>query len=369
MKLQMTARPRALSFSRHANERGLSLAELLIALALTSSLILGIFTVYMDSNRSSQLANSLARVQESARIAFDVMARDMRMIGFQGCADPRDVALNIIADNPPTADFFETTLRAWEVDDADWAAGTEFDNTTIESRAVIGSDAIAVQRGDTIDIELTGNMSADNANVQVVGSEVDRFGQNDLVLISDCEAADLFRISSTPSSGTWAHANNVNSTNRLSQAYTESAQVFQFSSSVYFVGDTGRDDVNGNDIRALYRANDNLDNAAAASFSVDELVEGVESMQIEYGEILNSGNIRYETADNVGDFQNVVAVRLGLLVSNAENAIQNADDGSYDLPGETIVPVNGAAAGAVTHPGDRRLRRVFTTTVMLRNRD
>lgn len=363
--MKLSARKNTLS----SDQTGLSLIELLVALALTSALILGIFTVYMDSNRSSQLANSLARVQESGRIAFDVMARDMRMVGFQGCADPRDVVLNVIANNPPTSDFFASNLRGWEVTNGNWAAGTEFDGTTIESRAVIGSDVVAVQRGSTVDIELTGNMSADNANIQVTGDDVGVFGQNDILLISDCESADLFRISSNPSSGTYAHANNVNTTNRLSQAYTESAQVFQFSSSVYFVGDTGRNDVNGNDIRALYRGNNNLSNTATPSFRVDELVEGVESMQIEYGEVVAGGNINYRTANNVADMSKVLALRIGLLVSNAENAVRAADTDSYEMPGATIVPVTGAGAGAVTHPEDQRLRRVFTTTVMLRNRD
>ena len=350
-------------------QRGLSFVELLVALALSATLILGVFTVYMDSNQTSRLSTSLARIQEAGRIATDIMARDMRMVGFQGCADPDDVTMNIIAQNPPTSDFFASTLRGWEVDNANWAAGTEFDNTTIEARAVLGSDVIAVQRGETVEVELTGNMNADNANIQVGGPEVNLFAQNDIVLISDCEAADLFRISSQPSSNTWAHANNVNTDNRLSQAYTDDARIMRFSATVYFVADTGRDDANGNDIRALYRATNNLLNQATPSFQIDEIVEGVESLQVEYGELLATNNVRYTTADNVTNMANVVALRVGLLISDTDSVRGDPDDASYDLPGETIVPVTGAAAGAVTHPEDLRLRRTFISTVMLRNRD
>lgn len=346
------------------SQRGLSLVELIIALALTSTLILGIFTVYMDSSQTSRLATALARVQESGRIATDIMARDMRMVGFQGCADPDDVTMNVIADNPPTSDFFASTLRGWEVDSASWADGTEFDGTTIESRALIGSDVLAVQRGESVEIELSGNMTADNANIQVSGSDVGLFSKSDIVLISDCEAADLFRISSQPSSNTWAHAQGVNSDNRLSQAYTDSARIMRFSATVYFVADTGRDDAQGNDIRALYRATNNLLNQASPSFQIDEIVEGVESLQLEYGELLSTNNIRYATADNIGDMTDVVAIRVGLLISDADGVRDNNDTASYDLPGQTI-----DTTGAVTHPGDQRLRRTFTSTVMLRNRD
>ncbi|WP_236744082.1 PilW family protein [Marinobacter similis] len=66
------------------------------------------------------MGTSLARIQESGRIATDIMARDMRMVGFQGCADPDDVTMNVIANNPPTSDFFASTLRGWEVDDGAW---------------------------------------------------------------------------------------------------------------------------------------------------------------------------------------------------------------------------------------------------------
>ncbi|MFO7530531.1 MAG: PilW family protein [Marinobacter sp.] len=346
------------------SQRGLSLVELMIALALSVTLIFGIFTVYLDSSRTSRMSTALARTQEAARIATDIMARDMRMVGFQGCADQDDVTLNIIADNPPTADFFETTLRGWEVTDGAWADGTEFDGTGIESGAVVGSDVISVQRGETMEIELAGNMSADNANIQVQGDDVVRFSQNDVVMISDCEAADLFRISSQPASDTWAHANNVNSTNRLSQAYTDSARIMRFSSSVYYVADTGRDDTRGNDILALYRQINNLDGSAQTP---QEIVEGVENLQIEYGELLGTNNVRYRPADEVGDMASVIALRIGLLISNADPVRDDNDTSDYALPGETITEASGG--GTVTHPEDQRLRRTFVTTVMLRNRD
>lgn len=348
------------------SQTGLSLVELMITLALSSALILGIFTVYVDSTKTGRLSNSLARVQESSRIAVDILARDLRMVGFQGCSDPSDVNMNIIADNPPTSDFLQTTLRVWEVTGPNWADGTDLDGTSIESDAVVGSDVIAVQRGESVPIEITGNMSDTNANIQVTG-QTELFGQNDMVLISDCENADLFRISSQPDSNTWAHANNVNEGNRLSQAYNDSARIMRFSHNVFYVRDTGRVDNSGNPIRALYRARNNLLNSAAPDFQIDELVEGVENMQVLLGEKLSTGNLRFRAADHAGlDFTAVGAVQVGLLLSDAEAVRDDLDTGSYALPGETIGPASG---GGVTHPEDRRLRRTFETTVTLRNRD
>ncbi|MFL1466337.1 PilW family protein [Marinobacter sp. HN1S83] len=349
------------------SQAGLSLVELMVALALSTTLILGIFTVYFDSSQTSRVSSALARIQESGRIAIDIMARDMRMVGYQGCADPNNITMNIIAENPPTGDFFSTTLRGWEVENSNWASGTEFDDTTIEADAIVGSDVIAIQRGETVNVQLTGNMDNTNANIQVGGPEVSTFDQNDIVLLSDCENADLFRISSNPDSETWAHAKGVNTDNRLGQAYSDSASVMRFSSTVYYVADTGRTDSRGNPIRALYRGTNNLINDSSPDFQVEELVEGVESLQIEYGEQIGTNSFRYRPADDVGQMTRVVALRMGLLISDAEPVRDTVDTGTYALPSETITSTSGG--GTVTHPEDQRLRRVFSNTVALRNRD
>lgn len=347
-------------------QKGLSLVELLVALALSAGLILGVLTVYTNSNQTSRLSESLARIQESGRIATEIMARDLRMVGYQGCADPMSIQLNIIAQNPPTSNFANSALRGWEVTSDTWANGTEFDGTLIETNASENSDVIAIQRGQQVPITVSGNMTSTNANVQVTG-QLGLFKQDDIVMISNCEAADLFRITSN-SDGTWAHANGSNDDNRLSQAYTQTASIMRFSSTTYFVADTGRDDGYGEPIYALYRQTNDLINNATATFTVEEIVEGVESMQILYGQRTAGNGMRYVPADDAGlDMTEVVAVRIGLLMSNAEAVLDGVDQLTYDLPGQSIQP-EGTSGAVAVHPKDRRIRRTFTTTISLRNR-
>mgnify|MGYP000332426010 CR=1 FL=1 len=350
------------------NQRGLSLVELLVALAISSILLLGMSSIYLDSRKTDRLGTALSRIQETGRFAINFLAKDIRMAGYQGCMDPETLEINIIADNPPTTNLFDTALRGYEVDDNTWANGEEFDNTDIEADALIGSDVIAIQRASVADTELTGNMGTDNANIQITTNPMG-FAQNDIVVIADCENADMFRISSTPSGGTitLAHADNVNSGPKLSTPYGEGASIMFFESIVYFVASTGRTNARGDAINALYRQSDTLANTAASSFVIDELVEGVDSLQILYGERLASGNIHYVPADEVGDMLLVEGIRLGLLVSSVDR-VQEADDNlSYELPGETISPV-GAAGAVVTHAIDQRIRRDFSITINLRNR-
>ena len=102
---------------------------------------------------------------------------------------------------------------------------------------------------------------------------------------------------------------------------------------------------------ALFKRND----AAAAQ----ELVEGIENMQILYGVDTNNphdGANYYVPADPALDWPNVVSIRISLLV-------RTIDD---NLTAQTLLynfnDVNNI------NPGDRRIRRVFTSTIAVRNR-
>lgn len=90
------------------------------------------------------------------------------------------------------------------------------------------------------------------------------------------------------------------------------------------------------------------------------MIEGIENMQILYGEDTNEDkNVdTYINAASVSDWSSVRSVKIGLLVSTVEE-IQGMDENSesYKVLGTTVGPAN-----------DRKIRRVFTATVGLRNR-
>ncbi len=357
-----------ISFAPRRHVRGLTLIELMISLALSGVLITGVFTLYLDSKKTDRVGTALARIQESGRFGTEFMAKDIRMTGYQGCASPGDVALNIIAKNPPTSNFAATSLRGFEVTNGNWATGTEFDNTAIEARARIGSDVIAIQRATSDNTQLVGNMATLNANIQINDNTM-ALKADDIIMISDCEYADLFRatnVSKGSGKVTIAHANSTNTTNKLSKLYNEDAKVLRFTSTVYFVADTGRRDIAGQPVYALYRQTDNM-LTAGLSFTIEELVEGVESMQILYGERLANGNIRYVPANTAGlDFTRVVSVQMGLLVAHSDPVQDGYDTLNYPLPGQTIT-VEGSG-DPVTHAKDKRVRRTFSATINIRNR-
>lgn len=65
-------------------QRGSSLAELLVSLAVSSLLLLGVFGSAQSMRQSAQAADNLHSLEEKARFALDLLGADIRSAGFWG---------------------------------------------------------------------------------------------------------------------------------------------------------------------------------------------------------------------------------------------------------------------------------------------
>ena len=88
-----------------------------------------------------------------------------------------------------------------------------------------------------------------------------------------------------------------------------------------------------------------------------ELIQGVESLIIQYGEDTSGNGVanRYTRANGVTDMANVVSIRVSLLLQTELDDL-SSNPVQYTFNQQTVTPT------------DNRLRRVYTSTVMLRNR-
>lgn len=319
-------------------QTGLSLIELMVAMAIQFILLAGMVYVYGSSRTMFTVNQELSRVQETGRYATDLLLYDIRMAGFAGCRNISEIIPNIIANSPPAFSAISDSLTVFE-------DGTGWTNPTATAR-LAGTDVITLQSTQGSGVSLTGNMAADNANIQV-GGNPDGLQANDLVLISDCSRADLFRATGVSTGGgtvTITHANSTNTTNRLSKAYQDDAQVMSFDAHTYFIGT----DANGEP--GLYQYSFNTASAVL-------LAQGVEGMQLLLAED-TSGDSEpdiYVNADAVTEWDAVIGVRVGLLMRSADGAASDARDFNFDG--------NEANTGS-----DRRLRKVFWSYAALRNR-
>ncbi|MDN6871387.1 PilW family protein [Pseudomonas citronellolis] len=65
---------------------GLSLIELMVAILISSILLLGVLQLFSNTSQTDRTNSALAQVQESGRIALEVIGADARRAGYQGCS-------------------------------------------------------------------------------------------------------------------------------------------------------------------------------------------------------------------------------------------------------------------------------------------
>ena len=340
------------------NMAGFGLVELMVSITLGLLLTAAVIQTLVAANTSYRIQDSLSQIQEAGRYAIHFLGKDLRMAGYMGCASLSNVPVNNIADYPSgnvPADIvfvLNNVVRGSN----NVAAGNAWN-------AVPNTDVITLRRATSQSVRLTGNMAAMNANIQIDGNPLG-FQQYDYLMITDCLNADLFvanNVSNSSGTVTITHPQSVNTDVNLSKAYGPDAEVFGFESVSYFVRDTGRDTDGGNDIHALYvqRRSAGSGGAAPAAY---ELVEGVENMQLTFGEDTDNDNgvDVYRTANNVANWENVLSVKIEiLLVSDQENVV--AQTGS-DIA--QVVTFNGAAV----QNNDGRYRRAISNVFTIRNK-
>ncbi|MGH8488990.1 MAG: PilW family protein [Gammaproteobacteria bacterium] len=341
----MTRLPRKQLILAWKIQAGVGLIEIMIALVIGLILIAGVSWIFLDSKQTYRLQDAQSRMQENARFALELLTNDIRMTGFSGCANLSSITPNVIVSAPIIP--LTTAATAATGNDAVSPSWNPLLSATLgglSSPPLAGTDVITVQFSQGCGAHLKGNMAVATDGIQIMSPNSCGIDAGDALMISDCVAADVFRATGTSGGApteTVAHAN-------LSKTYQQDAELFTFASRTYYIANGAGGQP------SLWR----LDNTTATGVDNPlELVEGVENMQILYGEDTNGDRIpnQYLTVNSVSTLANVVAVRASLLLRTLDDNL---------LPLVQTYSYNGATVNAT----DRRLRRTFTTTVNLRNR-
>lgn len=350
----------------HYAHFGYSIVELMVAITIGLIILVAVAQLFTTSRSTYTVQEGLARVQEGGRFGMEFLATDIRMAGYMGC-NSNLPASNVSNIAQPATDAYQllsggirgyryigpgTARTAWQPDLPD-----DFFN---DGDVVAGTDVVLIQRASTLDTNLTGNMGTVNANIQILATATisSDIQADDILLISDCGQADIFRannVSSGSGTVTITHSSSVNSSNNLSKAYDTKAQIMKLVSRAYFIG---LGTTSGEP--ALMRM-DLVRPGATPPIARQELIEGVENMRISYGLDTDATSDfivnRYMLADDalITDWGKVLNVRLGILLrTGTDTGIP--DTLTYDLPGATLGPFN-----------DLRRRHLFTMTIQLRN--
>ncbi|MGE4338155.1 MAG: PilW family protein [Pigmentiphaga sp.] len=332
--------------------KGLSLVELMVALVLSLVIGAAVMQMFLSSKTTYRVQDAMSRLQENGRFAVGLIAAESRMAGYMGCGNLDEIGINVIASPPP----LDATNPLGEI----MGGADNVDSGNVWG-ATVGTDVLTIRKASNLGLQLTGNMAVDNANIQVLDNRLG-LEAGDTLFIADCVSADIFRATSVSAAGgktTVAHANNLNTSNRLSKAYGVDAEVMAFEQIDFFIRDTARLSSDGTPVRALWMQR-RFANRSDTSANPAELVDGVEDFQVEYGIKTANSPVanEYRSADDVTDWSRVVSVRFRLLLSST-------DDNVTAKAGDAVQSINfnGTAIAA-----DGRLRQTFGSVVAVRNR-
>ena len=324
------------SFSFRRSERGFGLIEIMVSLVVGMILTAGLVRMLSSSKRIYRVEADISQMLDSGRFASHYLEREVREAGNVGCGGLQTVHVTNNLVGAPAAYSVTPTTAVTGLDNV--AAGNPYGATA-------GSDILLLRKGSSVYRRLSSAMGNGAAAIQV-GAAVEGVAAGDVAVIADCTEVDVFQVSGTAVGGgavSLFHGAGFNQSANLSKAYGTDATVMAYRSSAYFVAPAPAG------MPALWRQE--------GGDVPLEMVDGVEDMQLRYGEDTDGDGVanRYATAAAVTDWSGVVTVRLELLLVSDDDNIARAAQ-AYTLDGVAVMPT------------DRRLRRVFTTTVAVRGR-
>jgi type IV pilus assembly protein PilW len=322
---------------RTRSQFGLSLVELLISIVLALLLTNGMVAAYLESKRNYLYDEQQARLQENGRYAMTLLKREFAMAGFFGTA-------------LSTVDLVPEAV-ATDCSDNNWALDA---STSLDLVNNYAGEAALTTVGDVVFTCL------DGADIQP---------DTDLVAIKRTAGAPSFR-DGIPATGFTASTGEqwyLRMTDYVEPGWQKLRPL-----DLYDFGGTGSPLAFWEASAKIFyirRYSDSTDLSDPVPTLCAEtlvgqhmgtrcLVEGVENIQFELGTDSDGDGVanRYVAAPLKAELRRAVSVRIHLLLRSIQPIPGYRDDRVYHLGQELVAA-----------PQDAFLRRVFSTTVNLRN--
>jgi type IV pilus assembly protein PilW len=319
---------RSVTSRKRDRQAGFSLVELMIALVLGLILIIGVASVYVTNQQAARTNEGLARLQESGRIAFELMSREMRQAGGNACG--AKLVANVL-NNPSNSwltDFNAGPVIGYEGNAP--ATGIVATGTAVGDR-VNGTDAILIMGPNPVDNAtiVTHNPTAASFELNVSSHGI---AENDIVLVCDQQSAAVVQITQAQPGVNVNIVHNTGAvpvgpgnctkglgyptlctTNGTPKTFAGGGIVSKLNPGFWYIGNNPRGG------RSLYRA--------GVTAPPVEITDGVVDMQLQYLTRNGvSGNLALDWVDGstIADWSDAgtdlpVAVRVQLSLQSLQN--------------------------------------------------
>ncbi len=341
-------------------QKGLTLVEILVALAVSLFLLAGTISVFVSNKQAFRMQEDSNFLQENARFVMDFLGRSIRMADHWGGVESSDIDVNSALSltgsggcNQAWLTDFDYGIQGFDGDDTIGDV-TQFPGNCIAATDYVpGTDILVVRYADS--------EAAGNGDV-FLRSAVSRRA----VLGTAPDTGDL------PTYNLSAQDGTLNNTYRV--------EVWFLRPCSNRAGGTSATACDGADDRVTPtpRSIPTLTRLTLVGTTLTQqaMLEGIEQLQFEYGRDLDGdGSVdRFDTADTLNVSANgqrraawkqVISVRVALLARSAEFDTGTRDTGTYYLSGD-----KGAQSGGITISDSavNYLRKEYQQTLQIRNR-
>ena len=285
--------------------QGVTLIELMISLVLGLLVVGAAIGIFISNRQTFRATENLGRIQETARTAFELMARDIREAGGNACDF-----------NLPVANVVNGATGTWSTN---WALPIQgYDNGALGMGTLAGTDAIQVLSAGSG----ASTVTLHNAGTQTftINSNPSGFVTGDTLMVCDPSQVSIFK--ATVSGVSVRHAISAgNCSNSLgllpsvcsgtAYAHPANSVMTRLQATRWYVKANGR---GGN---SLYQS---------MSGTEGEVAEGVRDMQITYLQTDPAGGVEtYVDASAVTNWSRVRAARVVLTLEGQDRVGTNGN--------------------------------------------
>lgn len=353
----------------YRRQRGLGMVELMVSVVLGLILVSAIIQVLLSSKQTFQLEKEISMLQENARFAVEILSREIALAGYTGC---RSTARTSIVVNG-SGNAANWQYKAPGIEGFDHNQGNAAFPANYRADVATNTDSLIVRSGRGNHVFSVANYAQPSFSF-TTGAQVNSAMRNGDILLAagaSCEEVAIFQADSVTAStvsygaggtpgncvmelGTSTATANCVTGTHTGASFVSGSNLMAFQASAFYIGPSAMDAT----MPALWRMR-LINNGGAAELRKEELLQGIENLQILYGYDTDADNVanRFVDANATGvgtwDWKKVVSVRIALLLRSS-------------LPVETEALTNPTFEG-IAVPTDRFLRQRVVTTIQLKN--
>lgn len=310
--------------TRVKRETGVTLVELMIAMVLGLLMVAAVSNVYLAQRQSYRVNENLARMQDNARIAFELLARELREAGGNACGT--SLVANVVngAGGSYWLDWSRGGVEGFEGNAV--VPGLASGNAT--GQRVAGTDAVIIRTASLNNSVIIAQHDDPSAQFKV-NTTAHGIVDNDILMACDYRQAAIFQVTNASSSNTTIVHNTGNvtsgpgncskglgfptdcsSVNGTSYSFEENGFLNKLVTTTWYIGNNARGG------RSLFR----IENGG----NPREVAEGLTDLQLEYLTRVGANPASsYVSANLVGSWANdavspVIAVRVRMDLESLE---------------------------------------------------